>query len=206
MTSLKHGYLHTHIIEKVESVKMSTWSEMYSDEEEERIVTRIGGKARGLVQAVRRIQRERGRAGRALPNSQMAPDVGKRLQTQEVCPPCGWEIEKGLGRLQTWGKRNQSNAQDNQQTAPKERPRTRVRARARPGIPPPTSRLPHYTHSPMGCFMAPTDALTVKMSQTTFSPCHLAQLMILTPHPIIKTYFPWLHPLLWPRYHHGPHD
>ena len=62
---------------------------------------------------------------------------------------------KEAGGLQAWGRRNQSNAQDNQQTAPKERPRTRVRARARPGTPP-TPRLSHCTHSPpVGCFMAP---------------------------------------------------
>ena len=34
MTLLKHGYLHTHAIEKVERVKMSDYREMYSDEEE----------------------------------------------------------------------------------------------------------------------------------------------------------------------------
>ena len=97
MMSSKCRYLCTHIIEKVESVKMSTWSEMCLDEEEERIVTRVGGRARGLVQAVRRIQRERERAGRALPNSQMAQDVGIRLQIQEVGPPHGWEIERSWG-------------------------------------------------------------------------------------------------------------
>ena len=75
MTSLKCGYLHTHIIEKVESVKMSDWREMYSDEEEEQMVARVGGRARSLVQAVRRIQRERERAGWAFLNSQVAQDV-----------------------------------------------------------------------------------------------------------------------------------
>ena len=35
MTSLKQGYLHTHIIEKGENVKMSTRNNMYSDDGEE---------------------------------------------------------------------------------------------------------------------------------------------------------------------------
>ena len=48
MTSSKHEYLHTHIIEKVESVKMSNWREMYSDEEEERMVAQVGGRVRSL--------------------------------------------------------------------------------------------------------------------------------------------------------------
>ena len=60
-----------------------------------------------------------------------------RLQMQEV-GPLGQEVERRLEGLHAWKRRNQSNAQDNQQTAPKERPRTRVRTRARPGNP-----LPH---------------------------------------------------------------
>ena len=62
MTSLKWGYLHTHVIEKAERDKMSAYRDDYSDEEE-RMVVRVGGRARGLVQVVRRVQRERERAG-----------------------------------------------------------------------------------------------------------------------------------------------
>ena len=143
MMSSKHGYSHTHIIEKGESVKMSNWSEMYSDEEEERMVAQVGGRTRSLVQALRR---ERERAGRALPNSQITQDVQIRPGRQEVGPPHGWEVERRPGGLQAWGRRNQNNnnalgttnTQDSQWTTPQERPRTRVRARARPG-----TTLPH---------------------------------------------------------------
>ena len=101
------------------------------------------------------------RAGRAFLNSQIAQDVQLRPRRQEVGPPCGWEEERGPGGLQAWGRRNvninapgTTNAQDSQQTIPKERQRTRVRARARPGIPKPP--LPHNTHSPpVGHFKAP---------------------------------------------------
>ena len=48
MTSSKCRYLHTHIIEKVERVKMSDYKEMYSDEEE-RMVTQVRGRVRSLV-------------------------------------------------------------------------------------------------------------------------------------------------------------
>ena len=51
---------------KVERVKMSDCREIYSDEGEEGMVARVGGRVRSLVQAVRRVQRER--AGRALLN------------------------------------------------------------------------------------------------------------------------------------------
>ena len=60
MTSSKWGYLHTNIIEKVEGDKMSVNRDYYSDE---RMVVRVGGRARGLVQAVRRIQTERREQG-----------------------------------------------------------------------------------------------------------------------------------------------
>ena len=62
MTSWKWGYLCTHIIEKVERDKMSADRGEYS-EEEERMVEAEGGMGRGLVQAVRRIQREREQGG-----------------------------------------------------------------------------------------------------------------------------------------------
>ena len=41
---------------------MSTWSGMYS-EEEQQMVAQVGGRARGLVQAIRRNLRERGEQG-----------------------------------------------------------------------------------------------------------------------------------------------
>ena len=58
--SSKWGYLHTHVIEKGGD-RMSADRE-YSDEEE-RMVVPVGGRARGLVQAVRRIEREREQGG-----------------------------------------------------------------------------------------------------------------------------------------------
>ena len=140
MLSSKCEYLRTHIIEKVESVKTSD-SGIYSDEEEEQLVARVEGRGRSLVQALFRIRRERERAGSALQNLQLAPDVRMRPQLQEV-GPCGWEVERRLGGLQAWGSRNQTinalgttDTPDYQQTVSKERPRTRVRTRVRPGTP-----------------------------------------------------------------------
>ena len=110
---------------------------------------------------------------------------------QEVGPPHGRETERRLGGLQSWGRRNQRNAQDHQQTAPKERLRTRVRARARPGTPSPHPDFP-TTPIPLlwGALWPPTDAFTVKTFQMIFSLYHPTQLMILIPHPVTKTYFP----------------
>ena len=127
------------------------------------MVTRVAGRARSLVQAVRRIQRERERAGRALLNSQVAQDVQTRQQRQEVHPLHGQEVEGRPGGLQTWGRRNQinnnalgtTNAQHTQQTAPKERPRMRVRARARPGTPSYIQTSPSYPFSPCGVLYGP---------------------------------------------------
>ena len=60
MTSSKQGYLHTHIIEKVEKDKMvNNMDREYSDVEE-RLVAVVEGRARRLVEAVRRIEREQG--------------------------------------------------------------------------------------------------------------------------------------------------
>ena len=72
MTSLKWGYLHTHIIEKVEKDKMANNMDREYSDEEERLVAAVGGRARRLVEAVRRIKRER--AGRTLPNLEEAPN------------------------------------------------------------------------------------------------------------------------------------
>ena len=133
--SLKQGYLHTHVIEKGESVKMSTRNDMYSDEEEENMVAWVGGMGRSLVRMRIRIRRERERAGMALQNFQMAKGLGTRPRLQEVGPH-GQEIDRRLGVLQTWGRTNQTaDTPDRQQTAPRERPKMRVRARARPSTP-----------------------------------------------------------------------
>ena len=107
MTSLKQGYLCTQVIEKGESVMMSTRNNMYSDEEEDNMVARVGGRRRSLVRALIRIRRERERTGRALQNLQMAPDLGTRPRFQEVGPH-SQEIDRRLGGLQTWGRTNQT--------------------------------------------------------------------------------------------------
>ena len=62
-------------------------------------------------------------------------------------------------------------------------------------VPPPTPRLPYNNYSsPVGCFIAPTDALIVKIFPMTYSPCHPTLLMTRTLHPIMKTYFPLVIP------------
>ena len=80
---------------------MSANRDDYSDEEEW-MVARVGERARGLVQAVRRIQRERERAGQTLLNLQETPNVQLRMWRQEVGLPCGWVemLERRLGGLQ----------------------------------------------------------------------------------------------------------
>ena len=142
--SSKQGYLHTRIIEKMERDKMSAYRNNYSDEEEERMVARVGGRARGLVQAVKRIHRERERAGQTILNSQEAQNVQLRMSRQEVGLPCGWveALVRRPGELQAWGRRSPTNSapgtmtgQDSQQTRPNEPQWTRVRARARPSTP-----------------------------------------------------------------------
>ena len=123
---------------------MSAYRDDYSDEEEERMVVRVGGRARGLVQAVRTVQREREGAGQTLLNSQEAQNVQLRMWRQEVgLPHCQVEaLVRRPGGLQAWGRRSHPNSapgtmteQDSQQTRPKEPQWTRVRARARPSTP-----------------------------------------------------------------------
>ena len=53
------GYLCIHVIEKVEKDKMANMDREYSDEEE-RLVAVVGGRARRLVEGVRKIEREQG--------------------------------------------------------------------------------------------------------------------------------------------------
>ena len=61
--SSKWGYLHTHVIEKVEKDKMASNSDREYSDEEERIVVAVGRRARRLVEAVRRLEREREQGG-----------------------------------------------------------------------------------------------------------------------------------------------
>ena len=51
---------------------------MYSDEEEENMVAQLGGRGRSLVRMLIRVRREMERAGRALQNLQMTPDIGEQ--------------------------------------------------------------------------------------------------------------------------------
>ena len=100
MTSLKQGYLHTHIIEKGENIKMSARDSIDSSKDEEQMVTRVGGRGRSVVQALLKVRRER--AGRAPQNLQRTQDVSMRPQIQEVGSH-GWEVEGRLGGLHAWG-------------------------------------------------------------------------------------------------------
>ena len=72
-------------------------------EEEEGMVRRVGGRGRGLVQAVLRIRRER--AGRAPQNVGQRTPNWTGLVLQEVGPH-GPEVERRLEGLQAWGRRN----------------------------------------------------------------------------------------------------
>ena len=78
--------VHTHIIKKGETIKfkMSSNREYVDDSKEAEMVRRVGGRGRGLVQAVLRIRRKR--AGRAPQN------LEQRIPTRPVfqkADPCG---------------------------------------------------------------------------------------------------------------------
>ena len=60
------------------------------------MVARVGGKGRGLVQALLRVRRER--AGRTPQNCQRAQDSRMRPPRQEVGPH-DQNVERGLGGL-----------------------------------------------------------------------------------------------------------
>ena len=142
---------------------MSTSREESFYREEEEMVERVGGRGRGLVQAVLRLKRER--AGRAPQNLEQRTPNWTIPVLQEVGPH-GQEEERRLKGLQAWGRRNgiidsgprtNDTEDDGQQTVPKEthdRPRSRVWAR-------PSTPLPHpgfpMIVAPLllGCFMAP---------------------------------------------------
>ena len=99
--------------------------------EEEEMVRRVGGRGRGLVQALIWIRRER--AGRAPQNLQVTQD--NRTRTGQEVGPNGWEAR--LGGLQARGIRNRliDNGPWTDDMYDKDRPRSRVRARARPSTP-----------------------------------------------------------------------
>ena len=91
------------------------------------MVRRVGGRGRGLVQAVFMLKGERvGRAPQNLNLGQRTPNQS-RLVEEEVGPR-GCEVGKGLGGLQT---REQQSVTDET----RDRPHSRVRTRARPSIP-----------------------------------------------------------------------
>ena len=71
------------------------------------------------MQAIRRVWRERERAGRALLNSPVTQDVQIRPGRQEVGLPHGWEVERRPGGLQVWGRRNQNNNNAPEKQTPK---------------------------------------------------------------------------------------
>ena len=198
MTSLKQGYLHTHIIEKSEKIKMSTRNSMDYNEEEEQMVARVWVRGRSLVQALIRVRRER--AGRAPQNLQVIQDSGMRPQIQEMGPH-GQEVERRSGGLQARGRRNQTidrapetdDTNDRQQTVPNDRLRTRVRARARPNTPllhPDFPIVSYMTLLLWDALWPPTYALIAKMFLMIYSPCHPTPLMTPTLCPIMRTYFP----------------
>ena len=200
MTSLKCGHLHTHIIKKGENIKMSAREYIDSSKEEEQMVAKVGGRGRSLVQVLIRVRRER--AGRTPQNWQGTQDVRMRPQIQEVGPH-GREVQRRPGGLQVWRRQNgitdsvpgTIDADEGQQTVPKERTRTRVQARARPSNPPPTPRLPYNNNLlPVGHFMAPTGAPIAKIFLTIYSPCHATLLTTPTLHPVLKTCFPLVIP------------
>ena len=96
-------------------------------EGEEEMVRRVGGRGRGLVQAVLRLRRERaGRAPQNLNLGQRTPNQ-RRLVEEEVGPH-GHEVERRLGGLQTRGQQTVTDKT-------RDRPHSRVRARARPSTP-----------------------------------------------------------------------
>ena len=76
--------------------------------EEETITAVVGGRARRLVEAVRRV--ERGKAWMTLPNLEQASNEQTRAGRQEVGTPCGKAeaqeiLRPGPGGLQAWGGR-----------------------------------------------------------------------------------------------------
>ena len=100
-------------------------------QEEEKMVRKVGGKGRSLVQAL--IKKTRQRSGRVPQNLQVTQD--NRTRSRQEVGPHGWEVRPG--GFQARGMRNRviddgpwtDDIYDN------DRPRSRVRARARPSTP-----------------------------------------------------------------------
>ena len=82
---------------------MSVNREMQNWYEEKEMVERVGGRRRGLVQAVLRIRRER--TGRASQNLEQKTPNWTRPVLQEVGPH-DQEVERGPGGLQAWGRQH----------------------------------------------------------------------------------------------------
>ena len=70
-------------------IKMSTNRVYVNDSEEEEMVRRVGGRGRGLVQAVLRIRRER--AGRTPQN------LEQESQQDQCCRRLIYVVKKGIG-------------------------------------------------------------------------------------------------------------
>ena len=97
--------LLTTSLKRVED-KMSASNREWPDEET--VAAAVGGRARRLVEAVRRI--ERGRLGRTPLNLEQTPSEQARVGRQEVGTPHGRAeacemLRPGLGGLQAWGAR-----------------------------------------------------------------------------------------------------
>ena len=91
-----------YITEKGENIKMSARESEYVNmsKEEEQMAARVGGRGRGLVQALLRVRRERAR--RTPQNCQGVQD--NRMRPRQEVGPHGQEVERGLRGLQLWGK------------------------------------------------------------------------------------------------------
>ena len=186
MMSSKHEYVLTSL-KNGESIKikMSANRVYVSDTKEEEMVRRVGGRGRGLVQAVLRIRRET--AGRAPQN--LEPRTRAVLREAD---PCGQEGDRRLGGLQARERQNQTIDSETVDTTDRQRtrPRTRARMRARPNNPLPHQDFPIMTTLLLwGALWLPTDALIVKLFLTTYSPYHPTPLMTLTLCPIMMTCF-----------------
>ena len=181
MMSSKHEYLCTHIIEKVENIKMSAAREMTSFYEEEQMVERVGGRGRRLMRALPGVRREQ--AGKVPQNLQGILDYWTRHQLQEVGPH-GWKVERRPGGLQAWGRRNgvidsaprtEDTNDEGQQTVPKD-----IQGDLGLEYGQGQAKYPlQHPDFPMtiipllwGALWPLTDALIVKTFCMTYFPCH----------------------------------
>ena len=148
---------------KVKRDKISTDREEYSDEEK-RMVAVVGGRARGLVLAIRRI--ERGRAGWNLPNLTETMNEQVRRNRQKVGMPHGRAeaLDRLIPRLvglQVWGLSSLSSVHNtpsepingNNQVMPPQTCPGRVRGRVR------SCDLPQQLHLPLKTIPHPLSIL-----------------------------------------------